>query len=171
MSTPYIGEVRLVGFNFQPSGWNFCNGALVSIAENSTLFQLIGTIYGGDGQNTYGLPNLQGRVPVHFGSNGISNYVMGQTGGAENVTVTQNQYPVHSHTLLASANPGSSSSPTGNVAGGFTDAYSASAPTSAIALNPLSLPSSGGSQPHENLQPYLVLNWVISLFGVFPSQN
>jgi hypothetical protein len=99
MSQPYVGEVRLVGFSFAPVGWSICNGSLVSISENPTLFQLIGTTYGGDGQNTYALPNLQGRIPVHQGSNGISTYVPGQITGVESVTVTLNQYPTHTHSL------------------------------------------------------------------------
>ena len=172
MSSPYVGEVRLVGFNFAPAGWNFCNGALVSIAENEALFNLIGTTYGGDGQSTFAMPDLRGRIPLHQGSNGISNYVMGQIGGAENVTIASNTYPQHSHVLYASPNPGTSGSPTGNVAGGLSDAYSASAPSASLPMNATVLSSAQGSgQPHSNLQPYLTLNWVISLFGVFPSQN
>jgi microcystin-dependent protein len=172
MSTPYVGEVRLVGFNFQPSGWNFCNGALISIAENSTLFALIGTTYGGDGQQTYGLPNLQGRTPIHQGQNSLGgNYVLGQGGGVENVTISPNQYPLHTHTLLGSSNPGTSNSPTGNLPAGYSGAYSAGAPVSALTMNNSILLGSGGNQPHSNMQPYLVLNWVISFFGVFPSQD
>jgi microcystin-dependent protein len=172
MSTPFIAEVRLVGFNFAPADWNFCNGQLLSISQYDALFALIGTTYGGDGQSTFGLPDLRGRIPIHQGSNGVSTYVMGQTGGLENVTITSNAYPLHSHVLSASPNPGTSGSPTGNVAGGLSNAYSASAPSTSLPMNATVLGSAQGSgQPHSNLQPYLTLNWVISLFGVFPSQN
>jgi microcystin-dependent protein len=165
MSQPYVGEIRLVGFNFQVNGWNYCNGATVSIAENSTLFQLIGTTYGGDGQQTYQLPDLQGRVPVHQGNG----YVIGQKSGVESVTITANQYPVHSHNLLASGNLGSANSPGGNVPGQLTNAYATGTP--ANGMNATSLSTSGGNQPHDNMQPYLVMNWIISLYGIFPSQS
>jgi microcystin-dependent protein len=169
MSQPFIGEVRAVGFNFPPVGWATCNGALQSIAENSTLFNLIGTTYGGDGQSTFGLPDLQGRIPIHQGSNGVSTYVIGQLGGVENVTITLNQFPTHTHPLQGSSSVAGSNIPTGNTLGGVS-AYSAAAPT--LALNNATIGfSGGGSQPHDNLQPYLVLNWIISLFGIFPSQS
>jgi microcystin-dependent protein len=169
MSQPFIGEVKLVGFNFPPVGWATCNGALQSIAENSTLFQLIGTTYGGDGQQTYGLPDLQGRIPLHQGSNGVSNYVMGQQGGVENVIVSLSQFPAHTHPMQGSSADASSNIPTGNVLGGVS-AYNTTAPSIAMNNSMIGF-SGGGSQPHSNLQPYLVLNWIISLFGIFPSQN
>ena len=169
MSQPFIGEVRAVGFTFPPVGWATCNGVLQSIAENSTLFNLIGTTYGGDGQQTFALPNLQSRIPIHQGSNGISNYVIGQQGGVENVTITLNQFPTHTHSLQGSATAGSSSDPTGNVLGSGS-AYASGVPT--VLMNNASIGSSGGgSQPHNNLQPYLVLNWIIALFGIYPSQS
>jgi len=169
MSQPFIGQLLLVGFNFPPSGWATCNGALQSIAENSTLFNLIGTTYGGDGQQTYALPNLQSRIPIHQGSNGVSTYVIGQTGGVENVTITLNQFPTHTHALQGSSGAASSNVPTGNTLGGVS-AYTTAAPN--IAMNNATIGfSGGGSQPHNNLQPYLALNWVISLFGIYPSQN
>jgi microcystin-dependent protein len=170
MSQPYIGEVRLVGFDFAPLDWAMCNGALQSIAENSTLFQLIGTTYGGDGQNTYALPDLQGRIPLHQGSNGTSNYVIGAKGGVETVTVTLNQFPSHTHPLQASSVTASSNIATGNVLGSGVYAYANAAPTIALNNSMIGL-SGGGNQPHENRQPYVVMNWVIALFGVFPSQN
>lgn len=169
MSQAYIGEVRAVGFNFPPVSWATCNGALQSIAENSTLFNLIGTTYGGDGVQTFALPNLQSRIPIHQGSNGVSTYVIGQQGGVENVTVTLNQFPSHTHALQGSATAGSSSDPTGNVLGSG-EAYATGVPT--VLMNNASIGlSGGGSQPHNNLQPYLVLNWIIALFGIYPSQN
>jgi microcystin-dependent protein len=170
MSQAFVGEVRLVGFNFAPAGWAVCNGALQSIAENSTLFNLIGTTYGGDGQQTFGLPDLQGRIPLHQGSNGVSTYVIGQKGGVETVTVTINQFPAHTHALLGSTADAGTNIPTGNTLGGNVSAYTTVAPT--IAMNNAMIGSSGGgSQSHNNLQPFLVLNWVISFFGVFPSQG
>lgn len=170
MSTPFIGQVLLVGFNFAPLNYATCNGALQSIAENSTLFNLIGTIYGGDGQQTFALPNLQGRIPIHQGSNGVSNYVIGQLGGAENVTITINQFPSHTHALQGSSADASSNLPGNNVLGAGVSAYSTVAPT--IAMNNAMIGfSGGGNLPHSNLQPYVALNWVIALYGVYPSQN
>jgi microcystin-dependent protein len=170
MSQPFVGEVRVVGFNFAPVGWATCNGVLQSIAENSTLFNLIGTTYGGDGQQTFGLPDLQGRIPIHQGSNGVSTYVIGAKGGVENVTITLNQFPTHTHQLLGSATAAGSNIPTNNTLGSSVGIYTTGAP--AIAMNNAMIGSSGGgSQPHSNLQPYLALNWIISLFGIFPSQS
>jgi microcystin-dependent protein len=169
MSQPFIGEVRAVGFTFPPVGWAACNGALQSIAENSTLFNLIGTTYGGDGQQTFGLPNLQSRIPIHQGNNGVTTYVIGGQGGVENVTINLNQFPTHTHPLQGSSTVATSNVPTGNTVGGVS-AYTTAAPT--LALNNATIGfSGGGSQPHSNLQPYLVLNWIIALFGIYPSQN
>jgi microcystin-dependent protein len=170
MSQPFVGEVRLVGFNFAPVGWSTCNGALQSIAENSTLFNLIGTTYGGDGQSTFGLPDLQGRIPLHQGSNGISTYVIGQKGGVESVTVTLNQFPIHTHALQASSANASSNIPGNSTLGANVSAYTTAAPTIAMNNAMIGL-SGGGSQPHENRQPFVVLNWVISMFGIYPSQS
>jgi microcystin-dependent protein len=168
MSTPYIGECRLVGFNFQPNGWSFCNGATIAIAENETLFNLIGTTYGGDGQQTFKLPDLQGRVPVHQGSG----YVLGQVGGVETVTLTVNTMPSHTHPNYGSSAQGNGNLPANNLLAGNTNTpiytnYSAVD----TAMNNAMIGPAGGSQPHENMQPYLVLNWVISLYGVYPTQN
>jgi microcystin-dependent protein len=170
MSTPYIGEVRLVGFNFPPVDWATCNGALQSISENSTLFNLIGTTYGGDGQQTFALPNLQSRIPIHQGSNGVSTYIMGQQGGLETVTVNVNQFPSHTHSLLASSANAPNNLPDNNVLGGGVTAYSAGTPTEVLNNATIGY-SGGGSQPHNNLQPFLVLNWIIALYGVYPSQS
>jgi microcystin-dependent protein len=168
MSQSYVGEVRLVGFNYAPYGWAFCNGNVQSISENPTLFNLIGTTYGGDGQTTYQLPNLQGRIPIHQGSSGASNYVIGQNGGAEAVTIIQGTYPAHSHSIYGTNNLGGSNSAAGNVAAGLGNAYSTETPANAMNAAALAM-SAGSSQPHNNLQPYQVLNWVISLYGVYPT--
>ena len=169
MAQPFVGQLLLVGFNFTPAGWLACNGQLVPISEFETLFNLIGTTFGGDGQSTFGLPDLRGRVPVHMGSNGSSNYVLGQTGGVETVTLTINQMPQHTHTQIGSSVVQNSSDPAGNflaVAGDHR--YG---PSSATPMAPGMISQVGGSQPHDNLQPYLALNWIISAFGIFPSQN
>lgn len=170
MSQPYIGEVRLVGFNFAPYGWSICNGQTISIADNSALFQLIGTTYGGDGQNTFLLPNLQGRIPIHQGSNGSNTYVPGQLGGVESVTLLMNNFPAHNHTLSAVSTAGGSNSPTSNVAATLANVYVTEAPTAAMNAAAIG-PSGGGNQPHDNTQPYVALNWVIALYGIFPSQG
>ncbi len=168
MSQPYVGECRLVGFNFAPAGWSICNGQLIAISENPTLFQLIGTTYGGDGTSTFALPNLQSRVPVHQGS-GV---VVGLVGGQEAVTLTTQQIPSHNHPLLATKNPAGTGQVSGNVLGtAAAAAYNAITPAPSSAMNPNAVSQTGGSQPHDNLQPYLALNWIISLFGIFPSQS
>jgi len=165
MSQPYVGEIRMVGFNFPVNGWAFCNGQLLSIAENDVLFNLIGTTYGGDGQTTFGLPDLQGRVPVHQGPG----FVIGQKAGIETVTLTQAQM-AHTHTMMASTDTPAQSAPLGNVTGAaLAKIYRNGSPT--VTLNPQSVSPAGGSQPHENMQPFLAINFIISLFGVFPSQN
>ena len=169
MSQPFVGEVRLVGFNFAPAGWMLCAGQLVPISEFNTLFNLIGTTYGGDGQQSFQLPDLRGRTPVHQGSSGGSTYVIGQLGGVETVTLILNQYPRHNHNLMGSSNNGTLNTPTNNAVGGL-DAYSGITPVDAMNSNML-LPAGGNGLPHENRQPYQVLNWVISMFGVFPSQS
>jgi microcystin-dependent protein len=169
MSQPYVGQLSLVGFNFAPAGWQMCSGQLLSIAEYSTLFNLVGTTYGGDGVQTFGLPDLRGRIPLHQGNNGTSTYVIGQTGGVETVTVNMSQFPTHTHALQGSSTAASSNLPTGNVLGAV-EAYTTEA--TLLTLNNATIGfSGGGSQPHSNQQPYLVLNWIISLFGVYPSQN
>ena len=165
MSTPFIGEIRMFAGNFPPNGWAFCNGAIVAIAENETLFQLIGTTYGGDGQSTFALPNLQSRIPVHQGSG----YLLAQTGGAEQVTLTTSQLPSHSHPPTAQSANGSNN-PTNNVwAASAGSIYSNAAPTAI--MNPQAIGATGGNQPHENVMPILAINFIISLFGIFPSQN
>lgn len=166
MSQPYIGEIRMFGGNFAPVGWAFCNGALMDISQNDALFNLIGTTYGGDGQSTFALPNLQSRVPVHVGPG----FALGQSGGAETVTLTTSQIPAHSHVPQCNSSAGTQSSPSGGVwAQSTLDQFSASAPSAPMAA--AALGSSGGSQPHDNMLPYLAVNFILSLFGVFPSQT
>lgn len=169
MSSPYVGEIRMFGGNFAPQGWEFCRGQLLSISEFEVLFDLIGTTYGGDGQTTFALPDLRGRVPVHMGSG----FVQGQSGGIENVTLLTNQIPAHSHTLVVDGGVGTQSSPQGGLLAQLPPASSKlyHTPAGTVALAANSVGSSGGSQPHSNLQPYLCVNFIISLFGVFPSQN
>ncbi|MGD0830538.1 MAG: tail fiber protein [Terracidiphilus sp.] len=171
MSDQYVGEVRLVGFNFAPIDWQICNGALLAISEYAPLFNLIGTYYGGDGQSTFGLPNLQGRIPIHQGT-GTSGttYVIGQTGGVESVTINASSYPAHNHSLFASTASGNSAAPTGKVAGGGLNVYTNLAPDNAMLPQMVGY-NGGGNQPHNNLQPLLTLNWIIALYGVYPSQN
>ncbi len=165
MAQPYVGEIRMFAGNFAPVGWMFCEGQLLPISENETLFQLIGTTYGGDGQQTFALPDLRGRVPVHQGNG----FILAETGGAEEITLTGNQIPAHSHALFASTNIATQSSPAGNVVAQSTAADLYVEDTATASLHPTAIAPSGGSQPHTNLQPYLCFNFIISLFGIFPS--
>jgi microcystin-dependent protein len=166
MSSPFIGEIRMFAGNFAPAGWAFCNGALMPIDQNDTLFNLIGTTYGGDGQTTFALPNLQSRLPVHVGPG----FALAQTGGAESVTLTTSQIPAHSHVPQCSSNAGSQAGPGNGVwAVAGSNLYSDVAPTLAMAATAIG--SSGGSQPHDNMNPFLVVNFILSLFGIFPSQT
>jgi microcystin-dependent protein len=175
MSEPFVGEIRMFGGNFAPVGWAFCDGSLMAISQNETLFNLIGTTYGGDGQNTFGLPDLRGRVPIHQGSNPqLGNLVIGQRSGSETVTLVANQVPPHSHPVQAA--PGGdvvspknafwSSDPGGNTA-----AYTGPILNPPTMANTAIGPSSGGNAPHNNMQPFLAITYIISLFGIFPSQN
>jgi microcystin-dependent protein len=176
--SPYVGEIRIFGGNFAPAGWMLCQGQLIPISENDTLFTLIGTTYGGDGQSTFALPDLQGRVPVHVGPG----FAQGLKGGAESVTLTVNQLPSHSHPVQSAtaAQGGAVAVPASNTVLADETLNPAPNPPPAayllpggvqVALGPKSIASTGGSQPHDNMQPYLVINFIISLFGVFPSQN
>jgi microcystin-dependent protein len=167
MSSPFIGEIRLFAGNFAPAGWAFCNGALIPISENDALFNLIGTTYGGDGQNTFALPDLQSRIPVHAGPG----FALGQSGGVESVTLTTSQIPAHSHVPQCQSGTGNLPDPTGGVwaqPSTGTD-YSDAAP--GLIMDPAAIGSAGGSQPHDNMVPFLVINFILSLFGVFPSQT
>jgi microcystin-dependent protein len=153
--------------NFAPAGWMFCEGQLLPISENETLFQLIGTTYGGDGQSTFALPDLRGRLPLHQGNG----FTLAETGGVEEVTLTVQQIPAHSHAFLGTASNASGNSPTGNVPANSTGPtvfpYGTDQPTTT--LSPTSIGPVGGSQPHTNFQPYLCIDFIISLFGIFPS--
>jgi microcystin-dependent protein len=172
MGQPFVGEIRMFGGNFPPNGWAICDGSLMPISQNDTLFNLIGTTYGGDGQNTFGLPNLLGRVPVHQGTGPFgTTYVIGELAGVESVTLTSNQIPVHNHTILANAGGADASSPSGNVIASGSSGPRWFATSHAVALAPAALGNAGGSQPHDNMIPFLVINFIISLFGIFPSQN
>ena len=164
MAQPYVGAIRMFAGNFAPAGWMFCEGQLLPISEYETLFQLIGTTYGGDGESTFALPDLRGRLPVHQGNG----FIIAETGGAEEITLTLAQIAAHTHTLLASAGAGGPN-PAGSVLATSTavDVYRESTASAAMAAS--SIGSAGGSQPHTNFQPYLCVDFIISLFGIFPS--
>jgi microcystin-dependent protein len=166
MGQPYVGEIRMFAGNFAPAGWMFCEGQLIPISEYETLFNLIGTTYGGDGQSTFGLPDLRGRVPIHQGGG----FVFAQNGGVETVTLTVQQLPGHSHVPLAYGSNGSQGAPGGNVwAQSGLNQFSNAIPS--LNMAPAAVASTGGSQPHDNFIPYLCVDFIISLFGIFPSQT
>ena len=170
MSDPYVGEVRLFAGNFAPAGWAFCDGQIVAIAEFETLFNLIGTTYGGDGQATFALPDLRGRVPVHQGSNRQSGaYVTGQAGGAETVTLSAAHMAPHTHAMLASSTAASTAHGAADVLGSSTAMNLYGAGTPNMAMDPNAIAPLGGSQPHENMPPFVAVSFIISLFGIFPS--
>lgn len=157
--------------NFSPQDWAFCNGAIMSISQNETLFTLIGTTYGGDGEQTFALPDLRGRVPVHQGQGSASAYAMGQIDGVESVTLTNQHLPPHTHPMLASTGPGASPDPRGKVVGSppAVTLFTRESPSLPMAANMVA--PVGGSEPHENRMPYLVINYIISLYGIFPTQS
>jgi microcystin-dependent protein len=167
MAQPYVGEIRMFAGNFAPAGWQFCEGQLLPISENETLFQLIGTTYGGDGESTFALPDLRGRLPIHQGNG----FILAETGGAEEITLSVNQIPAHSHPLLGSNDVAAGTAVQNNVTAATSlatvSAYGSDAPRSNLSANAMS--SVGGNQPHTNFQPYLCVNFIISLFGIFPS--
>jgi microcystin-dependent protein len=170
MSSPYVGEIRMFGGNFPPNGWAFCDGQSVQISDNETLFNLIGTTYGGDGQETFNLPNLGGRLPMHEGPG----YQLGEMGGTPSVTLTVQQTPAHGHPLVGSTAAASGTNPQDSVFAHLPDAgvqtaYGTTAPFGAI--DPSSVAPTGGSQPHDNMQPYCAVSFIISLYGIFPQQN
>jgi microcystin-dependent protein len=180
MAQPYVGQIMMFAGNFAPAGWMTCEGQTLAISENDTLFNLIGTTYGGDGQETFNLPNLAGRIPIHQGTGpGLSNYVIGQSGGVEDVTLTTQQIPSHLHVPTTNTAGANSPAPTANTiladettlnqpAGGNAFAYLAPGGTQ-VTMPPTTVANTGGSQPHNNIQPVIVVTWIISLFGVFPS--
>jgi len=166
MGTPFLSEVKIISWNYPPKGWAFCSGQLLPINQNQALFSLLGTTYGGNGQTNFALPDIRGRTTIHTGQG----FIQGQTGGEEFHTVTQSETPTHIHFMSALSEAGNTTAPAGNwLARSATEPYRGfSSPTT---LHPASLTNIGGSQPHENRQPYLVLNFVIALVGVFPSRN
>ena len=165
MAQPYVGEIRMFAGNFAPAGWMFCEGQLLPISENETLFQLIGTTYGGDGESTFALPDMRGRIPLHFGNG----FILAETGGAEEITLTVSQIPAHSHPFLGSASPATDRNPQNHVVAQTraVDLYVENTPS--VTMSPNMVSAVGGSQPHTNFQPYLCVDFIISLFGIFPS--
>ena len=172
MGQSYVGEIRPVAFSFAPSGWALCQGQLLAISQFDTLFTLIGTTYGGDGQTTFGLPDLRGRTPIHFGvAPGGSSYSIGLMTGQENVTLISNQVASHQHGLNVQTATGNAASPSGAYLAGSKAPTNYYSTTVNGVTAPVLLPATGGNQPHSNLQPYLCLNYAISLYGIFPSRN
>jgi microcystin-dependent protein len=179
MTEPYLGEIRMFGGNFAPRGWVMCDGQLLSIAENDTLYVLLGTTYGGDGQNTFGVPDLRGRVPTHQGSRSGQSYVIGQLAGSESVTLNPSQLPSHTHPTFAVSVAGAVAVPTAATmisdqgpAGQNINAYTPYNPANTqVALSAASTTIAGGNQPHENMQPYLGVNFILAIAGIFPSQS
>jgi microcystin-dependent protein len=173
MAEPYLGEIRMFGGNFAPNGWALCNGQLLSISQNTALFSLLGTTYGGDGVSNFALPNLQGRVPIHAGQGaGLSPYTQGQSSGSENVTLIVNQMPVHNHAVSAvTGTQGTTSHPNGQflASSGAATIYNNSSPDSA--MSPAMIQNAGGNQPHSNIQPYLCVTFIIAMQGIYPSRN
>lgn len=165
MANPFVGEIRMFGGNFAPLGWMFCDGQLLPISEYETLFNLIGTSYGGDGQETFALPDLRGRIPIHFGNG----FVIAETGGAESVTLTAQQIPAHSHPLLANSQTATEATPSANVIPASPSALIYNNLTPFTSMAPTTISAVGGNQPHENRPPYLATSFIISLFGIFPS--
>ena len=172
MSEPFVGEIRMFAGNFAPSGWAFCDGQLLAISENDALFSLLGTVYGGDGSTTFGLPDLRGRIPVHAGNGpGLSSRSLGSMGGAESVTLTTNQLPSHTHSAIGSGANGTDANPAGNFLAGSTVVapYVQETPDTAFAA--AAITAVGGSQSHTNLMPSLCVNFIIALYGIYPTRQ
>ncbi len=167
MAQPYVGEIRMFGGNFAPAGWQFCDGSLLPISENETLFQLIGTTYGGDGQSTFAVPDLRGRAPIHFGGG----FILAETGGVEETTLTVSQMPAHSHPMLASVSVAQNQQPQNSVLAQANPLQVYISDSGQVALSPNAVTGVGGSQPHNNMQPFLCVSFIISLFGIFPSPS
>jgi microcystin-dependent protein len=167
VSQPYVGEIRMFAGNFAPAGWMFCEGQLLPISENETLFNLIGTTYGGDGQNTFALPDLRGRLPIHQGGG----FTLAQTGGVETVTLNVNQIPAHTHPFLASSDIANSPDPTNSLVARSPQINMFLNANASVTMSTQFLSNTGGDQPHSNFQPYLCVDFIISLFGIFPSQT
>ena len=172
MGQPFIGEIRMFASSFAPAGWAFCDGALMPISENDALFNLIGTTYGGDGQSTFALPNLQSRVPIHAGAGPSGTvYTRGEMAGVEEVTLTTQQIPAHTHAVTVSGDAGAVTDPTGAVVGSNPTIQLFRPGNATSALNATAMSPVGGSQPHTNIQPYLAITFIISLFGIYPQQT
>lgn len=170
MSEPFLAEVRMVGFNFAPRGWAFCDGQVLPISQNQSLYSLLGTTYGGDGRTSFALPDLRGRTPIHVGSNGGAQHELGQKSGEETHTLSANEMPQHTHALHGTNTGNGSASPADNVfANAGTDLYNST--DSLVDMNAGAVTNVGGGQAHENMQPYLALNFCIALRGLFPSRN
>lgn len=174
MSEPYLGEIRMFAGNFAPLGWAFCDGSELSISQYDTLYILLGTTYGGDGQTTFALPDLRGRIPLHMGTNPQTgtNFPLGQKAGTETVTLVQNNLPVHTHSVTAQT--ATSTTQTGNPANAYWapsdfNRFSTNAPDGT--MNPAAITAQGGNQPHDNMMPFLTVSFIIALEGIFPSQN
>lgn len=174
MSEPFIGQIMMAGFNFAPRNWALCNGQLMSIAQNTALFSLLGCTYGGDCRTTFALPNLQGRATVHQGQGpGLSTYTLGESAGEQNVTLISTEMPMHTHAVNCISSAGDQPSPIGNLwsgeAGGVTLTYNSQTPN--VTMNVMAIGLAGGSQSHQNQQPFLGITFVICLYGIFPSRN
>jgi microcystin-dependent protein len=172
--TPFIGELKLVGFNFAPKTWAMANGQLLPINQNAALFSLLGTTYGGNGVNTFALPDMRGRVPMHFGTSSNGTFDQGQVAGVETVTLAINQMPQHTHAFNATKTAGNTAKPAGNLLAGAANTVAGPAfttPQNQVALTPATIQTAGGSQPHNNIQPYLTVNICIALGGIFPSRQ
>lgn len=165
MSSPYLGEIRMMSFNFAPKGWALCNGQLLPINQNQALFSLLGTSFGGNGTVNFALPNLQGRTPIHTGNG----HVWGEAAGTASVTLNISQLPQHTHLASAASGPGTTATPTNNLLGDYLNGYAPSGPATTLANDELT--TAGSGQPHENRQPYLAINFCIALQGIFPSRN
>jgi len=171
---PFVAEIRIVPFNFAPKGWAWCDGQLLPLSQNTALFSLLGTTYGGDGKSNFALPDLQGRAPMHPGQGpGLSQHFLGETGGSETVTLLESEIPLHAHVLRGDRNTSESPDPTGNVLGrgSSLSAYQSVTNSSLVAMAPEALAPAGGDQPHNNLMPYLTFYFVIALQGVFPPRT
>jgi microcystin-dependent protein len=172
MGQPYVGEIRMFAGNFAPVGWEFCNGQPLPIAENEALFQLIGTTYGGDGAETFNLPDYQSRIPIHMGNGPDgANYALGQMAGTEQETLSTQQIPSHSHPMMVEAGAGTANAPGGNVLASSANVKMYLQDAVTATLDPSAVSVVGGGQPHDNCQPFLCINYIISMFGIFPTQN
>lgn len=172
MSDPFVAEVRIVGFNFAPRGWAFCDGQLLPLSQNTALFSLLGTMYGGNGKSNFALPDFQGRAPIHHGQGpGLSEYFIGESGGTETVTLLESEIPSHRHAYQASDNVGERNNPAGNLYSIPDSGRIYAAPNNLVPMSANSLAPAGGDQPHNNMPPYLVLNFIIAMQGVFPPRG